>query len=89
MLKRINPGTAIPEPCQAVSTMEKLASQAAAPAGLATGFAHLPRRRASQINQCAFCICMPANGALKAGETADHTNSWNRIALSSRYAVKP
>ena len=150
MSERVNLGKAAPELYQAVSGLEKLASQAAMSAGIADGFSHLLRLRASQINRCAFCVRMHTRDALKSGETTDRIsvlpawresgyftekeraalelveaitlisdgqvsdtvyakaveslspeeiaaiewlsvviNAWNRIAISSRYPVRP
>ena len=150
MSERINLGKSAPKLYQAVAAMEKLASDAAASAGIAQGFSHLLRLRASQINQCAFCVRMHTRDALATGESSDRVsvlaawretgyftekeraalelveaitlisegqvsdtiyeqaaaslspdeisaiewmaiviNAWNRIAISSRYLVKP
>lgn len=40
-------------------------------AGISTGFAHLLRLRASQLNQCAFCVRMHTRDALKCEESND------------------
>ena len=48
-------------------------------AGLEIGFSHLLKLRASQINQCAFCVRMHTQDAMKAGE------SMERIALISAW----
>jgi AhpD family alkylhydroperoxidase len=71
MNERVNLGKTNPELYQAVAGLEKLASEAADSAGLATGFSHLLRLRASQINQCAFCLRMHTRDALAAGESSD------------------
>jgi AhpD family alkylhydroperoxidase len=150
MSDRVNIGKAAPKLYQAVADLDKLAVEAVAAAGLAEGFAHLLRLRASQINQCAFCVRMHSKDALASGETPDRIsvlpawretgyfndkeraalelieaitlisdgqvpdavyehaaanlskeeiaavewlgvviNAWNRIAISSRYPVKP
>jgi AhpD family alkylhydroperoxidase len=150
MSERVNLGKSAPKLYQAVAAMEKLASEAAASAGIAEGFSHLLRLRASQINQCAFCVRMHTRDALATGESSDRIsvlpawretayftekervalalveavtlisddqvpdtiyeqaaaslsvdeisaiewvaiviNAWNRIAISSRYPVKP
>lgn len=147
---RINIGKAAPELYQAVIGLDKQSKDLAAAAGLAEGFAHLLRLRASQINQCAYCVRMHTRDALKTGESSDRIsvltawresgyfsdkeraalllteavtrisegqvpdaiyneaakelndqeiaavewiaivmNAWNRIAISSRYPVKP
>ena len=150
MSERINLGKSAPKLYQAVAAMEKLASEATVAAGIAEGFSHLLRLRASQINQCAFCVRMHTRDALATGESNDRIsvlpawresgyftekervaldlveaitlisdgqvpdaiyaqaaaslstdeisaiewmaiviNAWNRIAISSRYPVKP
>ena len=98
---RINLGKAAPELYQGVIGLDKHAKDLAAAAGLAEGFAHLLRLRASQINQCAYCVRMPdhiyeaAATILNDQEIAAVEwlaivmNAWNRIAISSRYLVKP
>lgn len=148
--QRINLGKANPALYQAMLKLEELASQAARSVGLEDGFCHLLRLRASQINQCAFCVRMHARDAQASGESIDRIsvlpawresqyftgkeaaalalvetitsisddqvpdavyaaaaaslsgeeiaavewlavviNAWNRIAISSRYPVKP
>jgi AhpD family alkylhydroperoxidase len=150
MSERINLGKARPDLYQAVAALDKLASQAAKSAGLDEGFCHLLRLRASQINQCAFCVRAHTRDAQASGESIDRIsvlpawresqyftekeraalelaeaitlisegqvpdpvyarasgvlseeeisavewlsvviNAWNRIAISSRYPVKP
>jgi len=71
MSDRVNLGKAAPELYQAVAELERLASARAEAAGLAKGFTHLLRLRASQINGCAFCLRMHAHDALAAGEAAE------------------
>jgi AhpD family alkylhydroperoxidase len=71
MSERVNLAKATPELYEAVFALEKLASAASAAAGIATGFAHLLRLRASQINQCAFCLRMHTRDAISSGETTD------------------
>ena len=134
---------------QAVVELDRLASEHAASAGIDEGFSHLIRLRASQINQCAYCVRLHSRDALASGESPDRVavlpawreteyfsqkeraalelaeavtlvstgqvpdsiyeqaaevlspeelsaiewlaiaiNSWNRIAISSRYPVK-
>ena len=150
MTERVNLGKSAPELYQAVAGLDRLASEAVARAGMAEGFSHLLRLRASQINQCAFCIRLHARDALASGESGDRVavvaawretdyfmpkeraalalveaitliaegqlpdevyaqaaaqlspeeiaaiewlavviNAWNRIAIASRYPVKP
>ena len=51
--------------------LEKLAAEAVASANIQAGFAHLLRLRASQLNQCAFCVRMHTRDALSRGESSD------------------
>lgn len=83
MAERINLGKAAPELYQAVAGLDKLASQTALSAGLTEGFTHLMRLRASQINQCAFCVRLHARDAMNSGESADRISvlpAWNETA---------
>ncbi len=74
-IQRVNLGKAAPELYQTVAALDKLGAERAKAAGLAIGFTHLLRLRASQINGCAYCVRMHAHDALAAGESND------RIAL--------
>jgi AhpD family alkylhydroperoxidase len=150
MSERVNLGKAAPELYKAVAGLDKLSGELAAGAGLAQGFTHLLRLRASQLNQCAFCVKMHTSDALSSGESIERVsvlpawreteyftdkeraslelmeamtfiadgqvpdavyeraattlskeeiaavewlgvviNAWNRVAISSRYPVKP
>ena len=71
MSDRVNLGKSAPELFQAVIGIDRLASEAASKAGIEQGFSHLLRLRASQINQCAFCVRMHARDALNCGESND------------------
>lgn len=149
-MSRINLGQSAPDLYKKVAELDALAMQKVQEAQLSEGFAHLLKLRASQINQCAFCIRLHTQDALKTGETAERIsllnawretqyydeaeraalalieaitliaedqvpdavyedalpfltdaqmsaiewlaiviNAWNRIAVSSRYSVKP
>ena len=71
MKNRVNLGKASPELYQSVVNLDRLASESAAAAGIAEGFTHLLRLRASQLNQCAYCVRMHTRDALAAGESSD------------------
>ena len=71
MKNRVNLGKAAPELYQSVVNLDRLATEAIASAGIAEGFAHLLRLRASQLNQCAFCVRMHTRDALAHGESSD------------------
>jgi len=150
MSERVNIGKAVPALYKAVAGLDKLAAETAAAAGLEEGFTHLLRLRASQLNQCAFCVKLHTSDALASGESIERVsvlpawreteyfddkeraslelmeamtfiadgqvpdavydgaasrlskeeiaavewlavviNAWNRIAISSRYPVRP
>jgi len=71
MAERVNLGKSAPALYQAVIELDRLAAEALTSAGIAKGFSHLLRLRASQINQCAFCVRMHARDSLASGESAD------------------
>jgi AhpD family alkylhydroperoxidase len=71
MSERVNLGKASPEYYQAVIGLEKVASAAFAATDFTPGFPHLLRLRASQINQCAYCLRMHTRDALAKGESSD------------------
>ncbi len=71
MSDRVNLGKASPEYYQAVIGLEKVASAAFAATDFTPGFPHLLRLRASQLNQCAFCLRMHTRDALAKGESSD------------------
>ncbi|THU00228.1 carboxymuconolactone decarboxylase family protein [Lampropedia puyangensis] len=75
MNERVNLGKASPALYKAVAEWDRLATEAAHLAGVAQGFSHLLRLRASQINQCAFCIRLHTQDAIGSGE------SYDRIAV--------
>lgn len=78
-MQRVNLGKTAPELYKTVLELENLSMQKVQQAGLDIGFSHLLKLRASQINQCAFCVRMHTQDAIKAGETTD------RIALISAW----
>ena len=71
MESRVNLGKAAPALYQTVVALDQLASDYATSAGIVEGFAHLLRLRASQINQCAFCVRLHTRDALACGESSD------------------
>ena len=78
-MQRVNLGKTAPELYKTVIELENLSMQKVQQAGLNAGFSHLLKLRASQINQCAFCVRMHTQDAIKAGESTD------RIALISAW----
>ena len=79
MTERVNIGKSVPELYQTVIELDRLVSDALTNAGVAVGFSHLLRLRASQINQCAFCVRLHARDALASGESSD------RVAVLSAW----
>lgn len=71
MENRVSLSKAAPELYKGIASLESLASAYAKSAGIADGFSHLLRLRASQLNQCAFCVRMHTRDALATGESAD------------------
>lgn len=71
MTERVNLSKAGPDLYKTVARLEELASSALASAGIAEGFAHLLRLRASQINHCAYCCRLHTRDALASGEPSD------------------
>ncbi len=71
MTERVNLGKSAPNLYQAVIELDRLASENIVKAGVAKGFSHLLRLRASQINQCAFCVRLHTRDALVSGESSD------------------
>ena len=70
MSERVNLGKSAPALYQSVIELDRLASEALTTAGISEGFSHLLRLRASQINQCAFCVRLHARDALSSGESS-------------------
>lgn len=71
MSERLNLGKSGADLYQAVVELDRLVSRNLISAGLAEGFSHLLRLRASQINGCAFCVRLHARDALANGESSD------------------
>ena len=78
-MQRVNLGKTAPELYKTVLELENLSMQQVKQAGLEIGFSHLLKLRASQINQCAFCVRMHTQYAIKSGESID------RITLISAW----
>ncbi|MDM1763967.1 MULTISPECIES: carboxymuconolactone decarboxylase family protein [unclassified Acinetobacter] len=78
-MQRINLSKTAPELYKTVIELENLSMQKVQQAGIEIGFSHLLKLRASQINQCAFCVRMHTQDAIKVGESLD------RIALISAW----
>jgi AhpD family alkylhydroperoxidase len=71
MQSRINLGKTAPELYESVIDLDRMAGQHMLTAGIAEGFAHLLRLRASQLNGCAYCVRLHTRDALAAGESSD------------------
>ena len=70
-MPRVNMSKAAPELYRTVMALERQAAELLAAAGIAEGFGHLLRLRASQINHCAYCVRLHSRDALGKGETTD------------------
>lgn len=71
MTEGINLGKSSPQLYQAVAGLGRLASDALTSAGIADGFSHLLRLRASRLNQCAYCVRVHTRDATASGESSD------------------
>ena len=71
MTESVNLGKSAPNLYQTVVELDRLVSEALTSAGVTEGFSHLLRLRASQINQCAFCVRLHPRDALASGESSD------------------
>lgn len=71
MSDRVDLGKSSPAIHQAVVALETLVSEAVASANIEKGFSHLLRLRASQLNQCAYCVRMHTRDALSSAESSD------------------
>jgi AhpD family alkylhydroperoxidase len=71
MTDRISLRHAAPQLYDSVVKLDRLASELAESAGMNKGFTHLLRLRASQLNQCAYCMRLHTRDALAGGESAD------------------
>ena len=79
MEDRVNLGKASPVMYKSVVQLDCIATQFIDEAGIDEGFSHLLRLRASQINQCAFCIRLHSKDATDSGESIE------RISLVSAW----
>ncbi|MGB0941154.1 MAG: carboxymuconolactone decarboxylase family protein [Marinomonas sp.] len=79
MEDRVNLGKASPVMYKSVVQLDCIATQFIEDAGIAEGFSHLLKLRASQINQCAFCIRLHSKDASDSGEPIE------RISLVSAW----
>lgn len=75
MSERVDLGKQYPDVYQKMIALNNAIYAHAEAAGLAKSLLHLLVLRASQINQCSFCVRMHTRDALAAGESSD------RIAL--------
>ena len=90
MENRVNLGKAAPELYQSIVNLDRLASELAASAGIAEGLTHLLRLRASQLNQCAYCVRLHTRDALASGESSDRISvlpAWRLPAKQSRHTT--
>lgn len=85
MMPRINLGQATPDLYKKVAELDQLLAIHIQHSGLAEGFVHLLKLRVSQINQCAFCIRLHTQDALKAGESIDRISLLNAWRETEHY----
>lgn len=71
MESRVNLSQNSPELYQAVVNLDRLARDYSAAAGINQGFYHLLKLRASQLNQCAYCVRLHTKDALASGESIE------------------
>lgn len=76
---RIKLGKAVPELYQTLGSLDEVVTVAGEAADMSVGFMHLLRLRASQINQCPYCVRLHTRDAMASGETSD------RISLVSAW----
>jgi len=74
MEQRVSLGKIVSKAYQAVAELERATKDFAAQAGLAEGFTHLLRLRASQINGCAYCVRMHTHDALASDEPIERVS---------------
>jgi AhpD family alkylhydroperoxidase len=74
MMKSVNIGKHFPKPNQLVMSMDQEIEGLVKNSCFDIKFVHLLRLRASQINQCAFCVRFHSNDALKLGESTERVN---------------
>lgn len=80
-----------PELYHAAVKLDRMASEYASSAGFSEGFTHLLRLRASQLNQCAYCVRLHTRDALSTGETADRISvlpAWRETDYFSDKALR-
>lgn len=71
MEHRVNLGKSAPALYQLMISFDRQVNEHVAASGMAEGFSHLLRLRASQLNGCAFCVHLHTRDALAAGESMD------------------
>ncbi|QGX40204.1 carboxymuconolactone decarboxylase family protein [Permianibacter aggregans] len=71
MSERISLDKFSPAMYRTMAELDRHAGEAVEKAGISEAFSHLLRLRASQINQCAFCVRLHTRDALTSGESSD------------------
>ena len=85
-MQRVNLGQTHPDLYKKVVELDQISTQHVLESGIPEGFSHLLKLRASQINQCAFCIRIHTQDALKAGESLERIsllNAWRETEFYS------
>ena len=86
--RRVSLKKAVPGLFQTAVELERQTDKYAASSGIAEGFAHLLRLRASQLNGCAYCIRMHSRDALSSGETPDRVSVLPAWRETGYFSVK-
>jgi AhpD family alkylhydroperoxidase len=68
---RVSLSKSAPELFQTLTKLEQQVTEFSSAAGIIEGFAHLLRLRASQLNQCAYCVRLHTKDALNSGESIE------------------
>lgn len=71
MSERISLDKFSPAMYRTMAELDRFAGEVVEKAGISDAFSHLLRLRASQINQCAFCVRLHTRDALTSGESSD------------------
>lgn len=69
--RRVILGKSAPKLYQTIVKLDQEVDEHITASGLAGGFAHLLRLRASQLNGCAYCVRLHTRDALSSGESTD------------------
>lgn len=83
---RVTLGKSAPKLYQTIVKLDQEVNGHVAASGIAEGFAHLLRLRASQLNGCAYCVRLHTRDALACGENMDRISvlpAWRETSYFS------